>query len=167
MRFQYCPLCGGRLVDKKIPDEGLVPCCVPCGHAYFNQPLPCILALAVNDRGEVALLRQHEISDTHEVVVAGHVLSGESGEEAAVREIREELGLEPRSVRYVGSYYYARKDMLMLGYAARVEGDAFCLSDEVDAAVWLPPESALTRLREGGQARQLLRDYMKGQANRQ
>ena len=165
MRFQYCPLCGGRLVDKKIPDEGLVPYCVPCGRVYFQQPLPCVLALAVNAGGEVALLHQHEVAETHDVVVAGHLLSGENGEEAAAREVREELGLAVLSSCYVGSYYFPQKDMLMLGYAVQVEGDAFILSEEVDAAVWLPANLALNRLREGGPAYCLLRDYMNNRKN--
>ena len=159
MRFEYCPLCGRRLVGKKFPNGRLIPCCVPCGHVYDNQPFSGVLALAVNAREEVALLRRHGTGDVSEKLPEGKVLAGESGEEAAARAVREELGLTPREVRYVGSCPQPTGDTLFLGYAVRVECDVFFLPDEVDAAVWLPLEQALYRLSEG--TRWLLREYIK------
>ncbi|MCI9190816.1 MAG: NUDIX domain-containing protein [Lachnospiraceae bacterium] len=43
---------------------------------------------------------------------------GESAEETVVREIGEELGLNVKSVEYVKSYPYEKKEMLMLGFKA-------------------------------------------------
>lgn len=159
MRFAYCPACGRRLVDKRMPDGTLVPCCVPCGRMGYDQPFPGILALAVNSREEVALLREH--AGGGDRLVAGPVLSGESGEEAALRQVGQTLGLAGNATRYLGSYAEAEQDRLLLGYAVRVAGDVFALPDTVDAAVWLPAAMALERLREDGPARRLVQEYLR------
>ena len=45
-----------------------------------------------------------------------------------------------------GTYWFEKKDMLMIGFAARVHRRDFQLSDEVDQAVWVPPQEALSLL---------------------
>lgn len=45
----------------------------------------CIIALAVDEQGEVALLRQGYISSQYHVLVSGYMKPGESAEESAAR----------------------------------------------------------------------------------
>ena len=89
--------------------------------------------------------------------------SGESAEETVVREIAEELGLHVKSLKYIKSYPYGKKEMLMLGFQAVVDKQDFVLSGEVDAAEWVKFEDALSRLREGSIAWQLVRSVIAGQ----
>ena len=42
------------------------------------------------------------------------------------------------------TYWFEKKDMLMIGFLARVNKKDFLLSQEVDQAVWVTPEEALT-----------------------
>lgn len=62
-----------------------------------------------------------------------------------------------KSVEYVGSYPYEKKEMLMLGFKAVAERKEFTLSGEVDSAEWVKLEDALGLLREGGIAWQLVK----------
>ena len=146
MRFQYCPHCGTKTVLKEIGDEGLVPWCDSCHIPLFDMFSTCIIALAVDQYGEVALLRQSYISTQYHNLVSGYMKPGESAEECAAREISEELGLSVSRLAITGTYWFGKKDMLMIGFAARVHRREFCLSTEVDQAVWVSPQEALSLL---------------------
>ena len=163
MRFQYCPHCGTKAVLKEIGDEGLVPWCPECRLPLFPMFSVCIIALAVDERGEVALLRQGYISAQYHVLVSGYMKPGESAEECAAREIQEELGLEVTGLSAAGTYWYGKKDMLMIGFIAKVHKGAFQLSQEVDQAVWVRPEQARTMLHPDSTAisRLVLEEYLR------
>ena len=157
MHFIYCPYCGSKLNKREIGDEGLIPYCDNCRIPLWDMFTTCIIAAVVNEYDEIALLRQDYVSTTNEVCVAGVMKPGESAEEAAVREIREETGLEALSLEYIGSYPYEKKEMLMIGYKVTVKKAEIITSDEVDSAEWVKLSDALGRLREGGIAWQLVK----------
>ncbi len=157
MRFTYCPHCGNKLGQREIGDEGLMPFCENCNIPLFDVTEPCIIALAVNEQGEAALLRQNYVTTETYVCVAGHIKTGETAEETACREIEEELGIEPDKVEFVQSYYYEKKDMLMLGFLARLKKKDFSLSGEVDSAKWFPLTEADQYVREGSIAWKLVK----------
>lgn len=157
MKMQYCPRCGNKAVMREIGDEGVIPYCAGCEVPLWDLFTASIIAAVVNEYGEIALLRQDYVSTTNHVCVAGVMKLGESAEDTVVREIGEELGLHVKSVEYVKSYPYAKKDMLMLGFKAVVEKNAFTLSAEVDSAEWVKFDKALDLLREGSIAWQLVK----------
>ena len=65
-------------------------------------------------------------------------------------------------LKYVSSYPYDKKEMLMLGYRAMVEKKDFVLSGEVDSAEWVRLDQALQLLREGSIAWQLVHRIING-----
>lgn len=162
MKFIYCPQCGNKLEKKEIGDEGMVPYCEICKRPWFDMPYACTITLVINELEEVALIRQGYVSDQYYVCVAGYIQCGESAEESAGREVMEELGLEPESLSYTKSYYFEKKDMLMLAFEAHVKKKDFCLSGEVDQASWFSFEEAHSRMRKGSIAIQLLENYFNG-----
>ena len=157
MRFTYCPHCGNKLGKKEIGDEGLIPYCSCCEVPLWDMFTTCIIAAVVNEHNEIALIRQNYVSETSYVCVAGIMKMGESAEETAAREIKEEIGQTVKSLEYIASYPYEKKEMLMLGYKAVVEKSEFILSGEVDSAEWVKIDSALELLREGSIAWQLVK----------
>ena len=158
MTFTYCPDCGAPLVRRPIGDEGLVPYCLRCQRPHFDNPYTCTITLAVNEYREAALIRQSYVSTDSYVCIAGYLQSGETAEQAAAREVQEELGIRPQSVRYLRSYWFDRRDMLMLGFLARVVKQPFSLSAEVDSARWFPLDQAPVQVRPGSIAQQLILD---------
>lgn len=157
MRFTYCPHCGNKLIKKEIGDEGLIPYCSCCKIPLWDMFTTSIIAAVVNENREIALLRQNYVSATNHVCVAGIMKIGESAEETAIREIQEEIGLTVKSLEYIASYPYEKREMLMLGYKAVVEKTDFALSQEVDSVEWVKFESALDLLREGSIGWQLVK----------
>lgn len=157
MRFQYCPYCGKKVELREIGDEGMIPYCTECKIPLWDMFTTSIIVAVVNEYQEVALLRQNYVSTTNHVCVAGVMKMGESAEKTVVREIGEELGLHVKSLQYIKSYPYEKKEMLMLGFQAVVDKQDFVLSGEVDAAKWVKFEEALSLLREGSIAWQLVK----------
>ena len=164
MRFKFCPHCGTKAVLKEIGDEGLIPYCETCRVPLFDMFSTCIIAAVINECGEVALLQQSHGMEKKYVCVAGYMKIGESAEEAATREIKEELGLDTELLEFIKSYPYAAKEMLMLGFKARVKKAEFKLSKEVESAEWVRFQDAAEKLREGSIARQLVETVLKDES---
>ena len=149
MHFTYCPRCGNRLVEKEIGDEGLLPYCETCSIPYWDSFSTCVICAVVNEYQEIALIRQSYVSTANYVCVAGYMKLGESAEDCARREISEELGLAVTNLQFVQSYPYPGKELLMLGFLARVQKDRFRLSGEVDCAEWFPIRKAADHIKNG------------------
>lgn len=162
MRFTYCPHCGTKLIHKEIGDEGMVPYCEKCRVPLWDMFTTSIIAAVVNEYNEVALLRQSYVSATKYVCIAGIMKIGESAEDTVIREVFEEIGQKVEKLKFISSYPYEKKEMLMLGYRAFVKKQDFKLSGEVDAAEWVKYESALSFLREGSIGWQLVKSVIEG-----
>lgn len=134
MRYIYCPQCGNKLMDKTAGDDGEVPFCKQCNKYWFDVFSSCIIVLVANQYNEIALLRQMYMSDKFTSFVSGYITPGENAEEAAVREVKEELGLNIEKLEYVGTYWFDSKDILMHGFIGFTSKNDFTLSSEVDSA---------------------------------
>ena len=155
MRFTHCPDCGQRLSVRPIGDEGLVPWCESCSRPWFDTFSTCIITAVMNGKGEVLLQRETRRPD-REVLVAGYIKPGESVEDAARREIREETGLTATTLRYMGSWPHMEGNMLMLGFAAKAEGEPNPDSSEILSDRWATMKDAVRSLREGSIAQQVV-----------
>ena len=157
MHFKYCPHCGTKAIMKEIGDEGEIPYCDSCKIPLWDMFSTCIICAVVNEQREVALLRQDYVSTTSYVCVAGVMKLGESAEETARREVKEEIGLDVEALQFIKTYPYDKKEMLMIGFKACVKKAEFKLSGEVDSVKWFSFEEALSQLREGSIAWQLVK----------
>ena len=158
MRFIHCPQCGKKLIYKEIGDEGKIPFCENCQRPFWDMFTTSVICAVINEYNEIALIRQSYVSQTTYVCIAGIMQLGESAEETAMREIKEEIGLDVQNLEYIRSYFYDKKSMLMLGFKATVRKSDFTLSGEVDSAEWVPIEAAPDMLREGGIAWELVKE---------
>jgi NADH pyrophosphatase NudC (nudix superfamily) len=65
--------------------------------------VPVVVVLAATGSGKVLYTRHVGWPPGHWGLISGYVEQGETVEEAALREVREESSLEPRNPRVVGS----------------------------------------------------------------
>lgn len=143
MRFRHCPDCGQILGSRVLGDEGAVPWCEKCGRPWFPMFSCCVICLVHSADGQVLLLNQNYISTQYMNLVSGYVTPGESAEECAVREIKEETGLDVVELKPARTWWFARKDMLMIGFTALVDcAVSVTLSGEVDDCRWVAAEDA-------------------------
>lgn len=146
MKFRYCPDCGKPLSYRQLGDDSDVPWCDACAKPWFPLFPSAIIALVYNDHDEVLLLRQNYISEKFCNLVSGYIVPGETAEECAYREIFEEVGVRVDRIEPVMTNWFAKKEMMMIGFFAHTSCRTLALSSEVDAAFWCGSSDIMSRL---------------------
>jgi NAD+ diphosphatase len=157
MRFTYCPDCGEKLVMKEIGDEGEIPYCNNCKKPLFDMFSTCVIVLVKNGEN-VLLLNQSYISTQYRNLVSGYMKPGESAEECAMREVEEEVGIKLDKLEIIGTYWFSKKGLLMIGFMGETSSPSVKLSKEVDNAEWVRYDkaSALVHPKGGGSVSAIL-----------
>jgi len=156
-RHQYCGVCGERNAPTRAGH--VMRCMRPgCNTETFPRLDPAIIVLVTDANGERALLgRQASWPEGRYSTIAGFVEPGESLEEAVVREVEEETGVQVGDVAYDSSPPWPFPSSLMLGFHAVARTEAITLRDgELQDARWftradvasghpaLPPAGAIS-----------------------
>ena len=149
MHFVYCPDCGAQTVPRQMGDDGAVPYCERCQKPLFDMFSTCVLSVVKNPAGELALIKQSYGQQETYVGVAGYMKPGETAEEAAAREIQEEIGLKTAELHFLFSAWHSAKGQLMLCFCADADAENFALSQEVREAKWFAPAEAAAAVRPG------------------
>ncbi len=147
MKYEYCPLCGRKLVTKYCWDEGGVPFCETHKELFFDLPKPCIM-VGIIKNNYILLLKQSYIFKNSKVLLSGYVGIDETAEDTVVREVKEEAGINVKNIKYLGSDYVKGKDLLMLTYMAEYESGEIIKSDEVEDMGWVRLDEALSKMQE-------------------
>lgn len=112
-------------------------------------PEPTTGVFIFNTQGELLLLRSHKWPGRY-VVPGGHVELGERLEEAAVREAKEETGLEVSNLEFINFQqfiydpaFWKRRHFLFFDYAAHTESTEVKLNEEAESHIWVEPQAAL------------------------
>jgi NAD+ diphosphatase len=135
----FCGSCGAANGDS--PEE-LARLCPRCGRLEYPRISPAVITLVINDRGEALLAHNRKFRENIYSLVAGFVEAGESLEEAAVREIREEVNVDVKDLRFVTSQGWPFPNSLMVGFIARHAGrEIVCDGVEILDARWFSAES--------------------------
>jgi len=121
------------------------------GHEEFPRIDPAVICL-VHDGGDRAVLaRQTVWPERMFSLLAGFVEAGESFEACVAREIREEIGLTVRDVRYLGSQPWPFPRSLMVGFHAVGDpAQGFSFNDgEIAEAAWFTRDEVRAALAAG------------------
>ena len=112
---RFCPRCGGGL---GVSGGGYVLTCESCERHHFPRTDPAVIML-VSDGDRALLGRQPVWPAGRYSTLAGFVDPGESLEEAVIREVMEEAGVEVTDVTYFGNQPWPFPSSLMVGFFAR------------------------------------------------
>jgi len=154
----YCTICGNELEFKRINNEGEIPYCINCDKLYFPKVDIAMIAILTN-KDKVCLLNQNNISK-HKVLIAGFTKPGETLEECVRREIKEEVGIDIINCNYLNSYFYDKKEVLMVGFHAETKQLKLEIDkNEVDSASWYDKDDVIGRIREGSIADMLYKQF--------
>ena len=147
---RFCGRCGSK--TETAPSER-AQICPDCGLMCFPRLSPAII-VRINKGDQILLARNHRFPTGRFSVLAGFVEPGETLEEAVAREVREEVGIRVRNIRYFDSQPWPFPNSLMLGFTAEyAEGEIVIQEDELDEAHWfgrdelpdLPPAISIAR----------------------
>jgi len=135
---RHCSRCGA-------PTESMAGSwgkrCTGCSAEHFPHIHPCAIVL-VRRGNELLLTRKAEWPTGRYSLVAGFLDFGESLEECAIREVREETGIGIKNVRYVGSQNWPFPAQLMAGFVADfADGEITVDRSELEDARWFPMDA--------------------------
>lgn len=116
--FSFCPKCGSKNFKISSPYSKK---CDKCGFEYFKNPVIGVGVLIFNESGKILCLqREKEPGKGLLALPGGFVDIGESIEEAAHREVKEETGVEIKNLQLVdnipNSYIYSNMDQYPLDF---------------------------------------------------
>lgn len=127
--------------------------CPNCGLVNYPRLSPAVIVL-ISRGEEILLARAPRFPTGMYSILAGFVEPGESLEEAIVREVKEEVGVEIENIRYFGSQPWPYPNSLMIGFTATYAGGEIVLEPEelVDAGWFhkhhlpqIPPKLSIAR----------------------
>jgi 8-oxo-dGTP diphosphatase len=138
--MDYCPRCGQALEEREAFGR-LRPVCPSCGHVVFRGPKVAAGAL-VAQAGSI-LLNQRDIDPGIGKwgLPAGFVDLGERVEDAAIREVKEETGLDICLEDLLGVYSDVERGVALVVYCASVCGGELIVGHETRAVGFFAPDA--------------------------
>lgn len=135
---RFCGRCGARTVHSETERAVLCP---GCGKVYYPVICPAVI-VALIDRDRLLLTKYAYGTYRRYALVAGYTEIGETLEQTVRREVREEVGLEVKNIRYYASQPWPFSGTELMGFTAELDGRAeICLDrGELSEARWFKRE---------------------------
>ena len=143
---KFCLYCGGQIAKRK-EDNVLRDCCSNCHCFFYDNPLPVVSTIVDDSRQILLVKRDRAPFKGYWCLPTGFAESGESIEDAALRELQEETGLKGRITRLLDVDSYKSRfygDLLFLTFVVEKSGGKLSAGDDsVQARFWpineIPP----------------------------
>lgn len=154
---KFCGVCGGQMqlhtdISKRCPH---------CGKEVWPQLATAIIVRITRGNDEILLAKGRNFRSDFYGLIAGFVETGETLEEAVVREVREETGLEIGNIRYFASQPWPYPSGLMVGFTADyVSGDIHVQREELTNCGWFRRDRLPNLPEKLSIARRLIDDWL-------
>lgn len=138
---KYCCWCGAGIARSEIEGKER-DCCTGCAAVFYENPLPVVSCIVVNeDRNVLLIRRRKEPYRGMWCLPIGFAESGEDMRDAALRELEEEAGVRGSIVRLidvdtVDNYFYG--PLAIVTYEVRIAGGILAPGDDADEARYFP-----------------------------
>lgn len=117
MQNRFCGKCGAKTKQKS--DERAIAC-PNCNTIFYPKISPAII-VAIVSNNKILLARNTNFPGSWYSLIAGYSDIGESLEETLVREVKEEVGLDIRNIRYYKSQPWPPSGSMMIGFIAEAD----------------------------------------------
>ena len=147
---RYCGKCG-RLTTEKTDERAKA--CLHCGLVNYPRLSPAVIMAVIKDR-QILLAQSQRFHAKFYSVLAGFVEPGETLEECVKREVREEVGIAVKNIRYFGSQPWPFPDSLMIAFTAEYAGGEIEIDNSeilyagwftADSLTFIPPKISIAR----------------------
>lgn len=131
---KFCGRCGSKTKEKS--DERAI-ICLDCNASVYPKISPAII-VAIVSKNRILLAHNANFLANRHSLVAGYVDIGESLEEAVIREVKEEVGLDVSNIQYYKSQPWPFSGSLMVGFFAQADDrQPICVDNkEITEAAW-------------------------------
>lgn len=137
---KHCPACGGHLRRRHLEDHDRLVC-EACGYVFYQNPAPAAGVILIEDGKLLWVQRRFEPRRGMWTLPAGFVEYEEHVEDCAVREMREETGLDVELTGLFDAYMAMddpRTRVVLLLYEAQLKGGELRPGDDAADARWVP-----------------------------
>lgn len=136
---QFCSSCGKDMIHS---DKERMLYCQSCGYKVYPTISPCVI-VGVYDKENLLLTKYAGREYRNYALVAGFVEIGESLEDTVHREVKEEVGLLVKNLKFYKSQPWPFTDTILAGFFAELEGDneITIQEDELSLGVWMDRDS--------------------------
>jgi NAD+ diphosphatase len=156
----FCGRCGAKNTDVQNEIQRLCP---KCGNIEFPRICPAVIVAITDDENRILLAHNKKFRAGLYSLIAGFNEAGETLEETAAREIREEVNVEAKDVTYVKSQSWPFPNSLMLGFKARhSSGEIKPDGVEIEDAKWFTRDNLPELPTEGSLSRFLIKRWQEG-----
>jgi len=158
--YRFCPQCSAPLQSSEREGVRRLGCSA-CSFVHWENPTP-VVAAVVEHEGEIVLARNAAWAQKFYALITGFLEKHDpSPEEAVVREVEEELGLQGQAANFIGHYRFERMNQLIIAYHVPATG-AIRLGAELVDYIRVPPAQARYWPAATGLA---LRDWLRGRGH--
>ena len=157
---KHCFNCGTKLIEKELKGEGIVPFCENCNSFQFTMYNIAVSMIVVNEETDkIMLIKQY--GNPFYILVAGYVNRGEPLENAVVREIKEETGMNVSHIKFNRTKFYEKSNTLMCNFTAFVKNDTeLSTNNEIVSFHWFTKDDARKNILQNSLASYFLNAYL-------
>lgn len=136
---RFCPYCAGSFEEKEVHGRARLVC-TQCREVHYQNPVPAATALVLNRQNQLLLGRRSvEPAYGEWCLPGGFIEIGETMEQAALRELKEEAGLEGRIIWFVGCFAQTSRQygaVIVFGYQVEVLGGVLNPGDDISELLY-------------------------------
>jgi 8-oxo-dGTP diphosphatase len=139
---RFCILCGTPLIELKDHDGKKRKGCPACGWIYYENPVPAVACVVINEHNEVLLVkRKFEPAKGAWALPSGYIEIDQTPAECAITELKEETGLEGCIKQELGYFMQDSpvcKKVISIGFDMEVVGGQLKAGDDALDARFVP-----------------------------
>ena len=108
--------------------------CPDCGQMEYPKICPAVI-VGVTDHDRIVLTKYAGRAYKKYALIAGFAETGETIEDTVRREVKEEVGLHVKNIRFYKSQPWSFSDTLLMGFFCELDGSDKIKMDEEELAV--------------------------------
>jgi NAD+ diphosphatase len=157
---QYCSRCGTPMENLKSERAKKCPA---CSFVCYPRISPATIT-AIFKGNKILLAHAKHFPDDMYSLIAGFLEPGETLEDCVRREIKEEVNIRVKNIKYWGSQPWPYPNSMMIGFSAEYESGEICVDDdEIEKADWFDIDTLPDLPSDISIARKIIDWYVKNQ----
>ena len=139
-KVKFCQICGNHLTYQSAHGTETFSC-TSCGHQVFLDPKLAVVVLAEKNNELLLVKRAIEPSIGKWSFPSGYVDRGEIVEAAAIREVKEETGLNIQITDLIGVYSKKHHPIVLVVYSAKIVGGEIEAGEESEEVAFFSTDN--------------------------